>query len=185
MKGNHGELHALVVEWLEVNGVNDRAADDMQTNKGHGRIERREVWVAPAGELGAYLQEEFGWPEVRLLGQVRRSRRFLHQSEWQSVKTVLWIAGGNLPTLSPAQIQFHLRSHWVIENGIFYVRDVTYDEDRLHGRAIGPALSALRNGAINLIRRTGFRYIADARRFIPARPDIGLSLLFQIPALEN
>jgi hypothetical protein len=34
----------------------------------------------------------------------------------------------------------------------FFGYDVSYDEDRLHGRKIGPALSLLRNLAINLLR---------------------------------
>jgi hypothetical protein len=78
-----------------------------------------------------------------------------------------------------------LRRHWVIENGIFHVRDVTYAEDRLHGRQIGFTLSALRNSAINLIRRAGFQYVIDARRHLPSRSDIGLSWLFQAPSFEN
>ena len=147
-------------------------------NKGHGRIERRELWVVPAEELGEYVAQEFDWPDLRLCGLIRRYRRRLHESDWQSVTTHLWIAGGNLPELAPDQIQAHLRSHWAIENAVFYVRDVSFDEDRLHGRAIAFSLSALRNGAINLIRKAGFRYIPDARRLLPARPELAVSLLF-------
>jgi len=141
------------------------------------------------GELSDYLEQEYGWPQMRLVGQMRRLRRRLHHATWESKQTSYWIAGGNLPPLTPAQLQAHLRRHWTIENAVFYVRDVTMDEDRLHGRRApsgrGPALSALRNGAINLSRRTGFRYVPDARRFIPARPDLGLSLLFNQLKLEN
>ncbi len=57
------------------------------------------------------------------------------------------------------------------------MRDVSYDEDRLHGRAIGGVLSTLRNVAINLIRRLAYRYIPDGWRALSARPDEGLSLL--------
>jgi hypothetical protein len=53
------------------------------------------------------------------------------------------------------------------------------DQDRLHGRAIGFSLSALRDAAINLIRRAGFHYIPDAKRFLPARSDLGLALPFE------
>ena len=57
-------------------------------------IERREVWVVPAGKMGTYLEADFGWPVVQWMGQIRRYRRFLHQAEWDSVKTTFWIAGG-------------------------------------------------------------------------------------------
>jgi hypothetical protein len=158
----------------------------VQVDKGHGRIERRELWVVPAGEMEPYLAEEFGWPAVKLMGQIRRYRRPLHQTEWESIKTTLWIAGGtHLPALSPAQIQTHLRDHWVIENSIFHVRDVTQDEDRLHGRTIAFPLSTLRNAAINLIRKAGFPFIPDARRLLPSYPDFGLSWLFHRPSFEH
>lgn len=171
-----------MAEWVQVAGVDERPPDHVQVNKGHGRIERREVWVVPAGEMGTYLAADFDWPAIQWMGQIRRYRRFLHQTEWNSVTTTFWIAGGkNLPPLSPAQIQYHLRRHWVIENGVFHVRDVTYAEDRLHGRCIGLPLSALRNSAINLIRHAGFQYIIDAKRYLPSLPDIGLSWILLKP----
>lgn len=171
--------------WLEAYGGDRRSPDHVQVNKGHGRIERRELWVTPAQELGDYLEQEFDWPGLRLCGLIRRYRRRSHQIDWESVTTDLWIAGGHLPELTAAQLQFHLRGHWTIENAVFYVRDVSYDEDRLHGRTIGFSLSAVRNAAINLIRRAGFRYIPDAKRVLPARPDLGLALLFEAQKLEN
>ena len=176
----------MVAEWVELAGVEQRPPDHVQVDKGHGRIERRELWVVAADDMGRYLEEEFGWPAVKWMGQIRRYRRRLHQTEWESVTTTLWLAGGtHLPHLSPAQIQARLRTHWVIENGVFHVRDVTQDEDRLHGRAIAFPLSTLRNAAINLIRQAGFHYIPDARRLLPSRPDFGLSWLFDHPSLEN
>lgn len=136
--------------------------------------------------MTAYLQDEFGWEQVQLMGQIRRYRRRLHQNRWESVKTTLWIAGGeNLPLLSPAQLHDHLRWHWTIENRVFYVRDVSLDEDRLHGRKIGFPLSVVRNVSLNLIRRLGFRFVPDAHRSLSADPDFGLSWLFRPPPLEN
>jgi hypothetical protein len=186
VKGNHGKLYELVVEWVTQAQVDQRAPDHVAVNKGHGRVERRELWVVPAGEMGRYLHQDFEWPHPQWMGQIRRYRRSLHQSTWDTVKTTFWIAGGSqLPSLSPARIQELLRGHWCIENAVFHVRDVTYAEDRLHGRRIGFSLSALRNEAINLIRRAGFRYIADAKRLLPSRPDLGISWLFGSPSLEN
>ena len=170
---------------MDAQGGDRRPPDHVQVNKGHGRIERREVWVVPAGELSAYLEQEYDWPAVRLCGLVRRYRRRMGQKDWESVKTTLWAAGGHLPPCDAEQLQSGLRGHWTIENAVFYVRDVSLDEDRLHGRAIGLSLSALRNAAINLIRRVGFRYVPDARRFLSAQPNLGFELLFQNPLLEN
>lgn len=185
MKGNHGNLYHLVAEWVAQDGVEERPPDHVQVGKGHGRLERRELWVTPAEEMGAYL-EEFDWPEVKFMGQIKRYRRPLDQEQWESVETTFWIAGGdNLPELTPAQFQEHLRLHWTIENRVFRVRDVSMDEDRLHGRKIGPALSMVRNLALNLLRSIGCPYIPDARRSVAAQPDHGISFLFRAPLLEN
>jgi len=110
-------------------------------------------------------------------GKIRRSRKSLGAECWQSQETHLWVS-----SLSPAhhtaqQIAHLLRKHWAIENGVFRVRDVSYDEDRLHGRQIAYCLSMLRNMPINLIRGTGYPYIPDGWRDIVCKPDLGLHLL--------
>ncbi|MEE8121775.1 MAG: hypothetical protein V3T55_09615 [Anaerolineales bacterium] len=146
-------------------------------NSGHSRIERREVWVLDSRELGEYLEKDLDWPGVQLSGWIRRWRKHLGQTEWDSQTTHVWVS-----SLSPKKgiactIARHLRGHWTVENGIFRVRDVSYDEDRLHGRKIGLSLSALRNVAINLIRRNNYPYVPDARRAFAARSDRGLDPL--------
>jgi hypothetical protein len=59
------------------------------------------------------------------------------------------------------------RGHWIIENGLHWVRDVTYDEDRSQVRKRnGPrVMAALRNTAISILRLAGARYIAKAIRW--------------------
>ncbi|MGQ9516386.1 MAG: hypothetical protein ACUVT1_03885 [Anaerolineae bacterium] len=58
------------------------------------------------------------------------------------------------------------------------VRDVTMDEDRPHGRQIGPALSSIRNGTLSLMRLFFHGlYPPDAMRLARALPDGGFSLL--------
>ncbi|MGQ9665762.1 MAG: hypothetical protein ACUVWB_00480 [Anaerolineae bacterium] len=72
----------------------------------------------------------------------------------------------------------YVRGHWTAENRVFYVRDVTRDEERLHGRRIGPALSSIRNMTRSLLRLffPGL-YLPDAMQFVRALPDDGFSLL--------
>lgn len=85
MKGNHGALYELVAEWLQEAGVDARPPDHMTVNKGPvplaARVECREVWAVPAGELGFNVEADFDWPAVQWIGQIRRYRRSLHQSE--------------------------------------------------------------------------------------------------------
>jgi len=63
-------------------------------------------------------------------------------------------------------------------------RDVTMNEDRLHGRQIAAGLSSIRNVALNLLRRlVQASYFPDARRKVAVMLDYGLHLL-STPLLE-
>lgn len=60
------------------------------------------------------------------------------------------------------------RGHWsAIENGIHYVRDVTFGEDssRVRTRNAPRNLAALRNHAISVLRTAGFKNIAAGTRW--------------------
>lgn len=58
------------------------------------------------------------------------------------------------------------RGHWTIENGVFYVRDEAFGEDRCRVRKrSGPQiLAGFRNAALNLLRRTGSQNISASLR---------------------
>ena len=71
------------------------------------------------------------------------------------------------------------RGHWQVENGLHYVKDVTFGEDRCqthvgHGADI---LAMLRNTAITLIRRAGYRTIAARLRHYSGCPYEALALV--------
>ena len=151
----------------------------IQWSKGHGRVECREVWLVDSRKMTAYLDTVLHWPGLQLSGRIRRSRQRSGQTTWESQTTYTWISSADADTTTAKEIAQALRGHWTVENGIFRVRDVSYDEDRLHGRKIAPCLSCLRNAAINLIRHQGYAYIPDGRRDFAARPGQALSLISQ------
>ncbi len=74
-----------------------------------------------------------------------------------------------------------LRNHWVIENKVHRVRDVSYGEDHGHGRKIGQILAWARNAALSVMRTHGIKYIPDGWRFGSAHPDIVLTWLTHAP----
>ena len=176
VKNNQPHLKEAVELWLVGQGVMERPPDVKEVTKGHGRLEERALWLVESEELGAYLAQAYDWPAMRWCGVLKRKRRRGRQATWEE-ETVIWMAGGHLTTLTAQQALAWLRGHWEIENRLFWVRDVSQDEDRLHGRAIGLALSGLRNVAINILRHLGYRYIPDGWRAMAARPDRGLVLL--------
>ncbi|MFO3795734.1 MAG: hypothetical protein ACK8QZ_00370 [Anaerolineales bacterium] len=149
-----------------------------RTEKKHGRWEVRKVWLVSCDEeMQAYLQSKFGWPGVQACGWIVRYRKNLSSGKEEKTCS-LWVAGAAFRwNLTAEQAAGLLRGHWGIENRIFYVRDVSMDEDRLSGRKIGYGLSNIRNIALNLLRTLAAPYVPDARRRLAARPDLGLPLL--------
>ena len=73
------------------------------------------------------------------------------------------------------------RAHWGIENGLHYVRDVTFKEDatRMKSGTAAQVLAILNNLALGLIRRSGFDNAAEARRWFEARPKAALDLVLR------
>jgi len=120
--------------------------------KSRGRLSIRELWVVEAGELGPYLAEDWGWQQVRQIGWLRRWRKKRPQEQWRGEQVT--VVTSRQATTTPAQrFLMLMRQHWTIENRVHWPRDMSFHEDRLHGRQIGVALAWLRNLALNLMRR--------------------------------
>ena len=79
----------------------------------------------------------------------------------------------------PARLLQLWRGHWGVENRVFWVRDVTMDEDRCQVRT-GSApqiMAGLRNLVISLLRMEKEPNIAAALRRCATRPSRSLSLV--------
>jgi hypothetical protein len=129
-----------------------RAPDARTIEKSRGRLEIRELWAVEAGELGPYLADEWGWVGMAQIGWLRRSCKRRPRERWR-VEEVTVVMSRPAARTPPSQFLALLRQHWTIENRVHWPRDMSFHEDRLHGRQIGVALAWLRNVAINLIRR--------------------------------
>ena len=97
--------------------------------------------------------------------------------------TVYAITSLTFAQASPARLGDLLRGHWAIENGLHWVRDVTFAEDRSQVRT-GTApqvMACLRNLAIGVLSRAGPVNLAAALRHHardPTRPlaTLGIAL---------
>ena len=124
----------------------------MTIEKSRGRLEIRELWAVEAGDLGEYLATEWGWHNIVQTGWLRRWRKKRPQEQWRVEEVTVVTSRPKAST--PSRLFLALvRQHWCIENQVHWPRDVSFNEDRLHGRQIGVALAGLRNLAINLMRR--------------------------------
>ena len=130
-------------------------------------------------ELAPYIRQEWGWKNLRLVGRIRCSRRRTRDTQWRSQEMTTWVCSRDPAKISVDQVAQALRHHWTVENGVFYVRDVSYGEDRSHARLVGGVISAIRNLAISIIRMAAYPFMTDAWADLSARTDLGLSLLLK------
>jgi hypothetical protein len=146
-------------------------------DKGHGRIEQREIWTSTA--LGDYVD----FPHVAQVFYIRRTTTDLEgkvlKGRKSTTETVCGLTSLSPQQASPAELLAYNRGHWQIENRLHHVRDMTYDEDRSQvRRGRRPhAMATLRNVAISLLRLAGAQNIAAATRHLGRRPERPLRLL--------
>ena len=151
---------------------------DHTRDRAHGRIELRTLKVVSVGGLG--------FPHVAQVIQVTRKVRDLRAATGsRRRRTVVVYAVTSLPhaQASPGRLADLIRGHWAIENGLHYVRDVTFAEDGSQVRSgAGPQVMAcLRNLAVGVLSRAGPDNLAAALRHHsrdPRRPlaTLGISL---------
>ena len=144
-------------------------------NKGHGRIEIRTITTSEM------LNPYSGWPA---LAQVYRlERQFDWRRNGRSIKTSTQVEFGitslTRQELSPLKLLNIRRSHWGIETGLHYRRDVTLREDATR-MTVGNAakiMASLNNLVLALIRQANFHNAAQARRWFSAHIHKAFSLL--------
>ena len=137
-----------------------------KVNKGHGRIETRTITTSEM--LNAYA----AWPG---LAQVYRlERQFQWRRHGRTYRTSRELEFGitslTRQQVAPEQLLHIRRTHWGIETGLHYRRDVTLQEDatRMTVGNTGKVMASLNNLVLALIRQAGFHNAAQARRWFAA-----------------
>jgi predicted transposase YbfD/YdcC len=143
----------------------------LTVDRGHGR--QREVrHLVASTDLVGYSD----WPG---LAQVFRLER-----RWQQRGMLKREVHYGLTSLPPAAADARRllalrRGQWQIENGLHYVKDVTFGEDRSaihvgHGPAV---MAVLRDLAVSLLHRAGIRAIAPRLRYHSRHPEAAVAFL--------
>jgi predicted transposase YbfD/YdcC len=141
---------------------------------GHGRVEQRCLQVVTIAPTQAWL----AWPGCRQVFCVQRTTRCKKRGHWRQ-ETVYGITSLTPQQADAATLLAMVRAHWGIENGLHWVRHVTFDEDRSQVRTghLPQVLAAVRNTAIGLLHQSGAKNIAAACRTCAAQPWQALHLL--------
>ncbi len=123
-------------------------------------MEIRRIWTST--ELVGYLD----FPYAAQVFAIQRETTNLVTGEFHS-ETVYGVTSLSPQKARPSRLLALNRQHWSIENGLHYVRDMSFDEDRcrIRKRAGAQVMATLRNLAISLLRLAGAASIAPALRF--------------------
>jgi predicted transposase YbfD/YdcC len=143
-----------------------------ETNKGHGRLETREIWAS------TQMNEWFGkdWTGLAQVFMIRR--RVIEKGE-QRIETVYGITSLPRKKASASRLLAFNRKHWFIENRLHYRRDVTLGEDASQVRVKGapPVLAALNGGILALMDFLGVKNVPKQFIHYCAHPRDALQLL--------
>jgi predicted transposase YbfD/YdcC len=144
---------------------------DRTRDQAHGRVAIRTLKAVSVRGFG-------GFPHAAQVLQVTRKVRDLGTRSWRT--TVIYaVTSLAHAQASPARLADLLRGHWAIENGLHYVRDVTFAEDASQVRTgSGPQVMAcLRNLVIGVLSRAGPVNLAAALRHHSRDPHRPLATL--------
>jgi predicted transposase YbfD/YdcC len=164
IKGNQPIARATAAALLAGPDNDWVATTTSQDDRGHGRVERRTIRVAPADD-GLF-------PGAAQAFRLRRDTGAL-DGVMEHKEIVYGITSLPADLANPAHLNYYERRHWVVENRLHWVRDVDWDEDRsqLRTGTAPRALSTFRNLAISAFRLAGRANIAHARRDLHNRND--------------
>jgi predicted transposase YbfD/YdcC len=101
---------------------------DQRIEKGHHRLEKRQVWAVPLAAFGGLYQQE-QWSGLQSIIIVERVRHL-----WNKTTHEVQFYLSSLP--ADAQlIGRAIRQHWGIENQVHWTLDVTFNEDQCRIRS--------------------------------------------------
>lgn len=143
-----------------------------KTQKGHGRLEIREIWTST--EMNEWFAKDWAG-----MAQVFRLRRYVKAGEKEREEIVYGVTNLSRKQANASRLLALQQAHWRIENRLHYRRDVTLGEDACQVRISGApeALAALNGGVLALMDWLQVRNVASAMRHFCAHPLDALHLL--------
>lgn len=152
LKGNHPTLYAQVKNWFEMAQTHHfegiQVSYDQRLEKGHHRLEKRQVWAVPLEAFGGLYQQE-QWLGLKTIVMVERVRHL-----WNKMTRQVQFYLTSLPA-DAQRLGRAIRQHWGIENQVHWTLDVTFGEDQCRIRSFHSPrnFALLRRVALNALNQ--------------------------------
>jgi predicted transposase YbfD/YdcC len=165
VKRNQPQLHDLIEQTFAIPEAARTAKTAVQRSASHGRIETRIIMTS------SMLKGLADWPHLSQVIKVT-CKSVNKKTGHKTVTTQYGVTSRDAKDASPAKLLAFMRSHWQIESGSHFCRDVTFHEDfcDLRRGTAAHVMAIFNNLATAIIRFAGFTNIASARRFFAANP---------------
>ena len=150
VKDNQPQLYEQVIEHFgeALDGAGPKLRCHRQAETGHGRTETRSTFVLPAPKV---MTQSGLWAGLAALVLVLRES--LDHATGQVTEEVRYFIS-SLPARAK-RLAAAVRQHWGIENGLHWVLDVAFNEDRMRqrDRTAIENLALLNRLAVSLLRQ--------------------------------
>jgi len=143
-----------------------------EINKGHGRLEVREIWAST--QMNQFFEKK--WTGIAQIFMIRRT---ITRKGKTSIETVYGITSLPRKKADAKRLLQLNRKHWLIENRLHYRCDVTLGEDASQTRVKGApqVLAALNGGLLAMMDFLGITNVAKQLIHYSAHPKNALQLL--------
>jgi predicted transposase YbfD/YdcC len=172
VKENQKGLHEDIKDYFEgmESGEIAEMPDDVwqgEEEKGHGRVERREIRTVTGLE---WLENKQAWEDLKT---VVRYRTFRREKGKETVQTdQYYISSGDF---SAREFLKYIRGHWSIENQLHWMLDIVFREDECRVRTGNAALNLniLRKMALHRLKKMKMekKRVSAKRRMMHAALD--------------
>jgi predicted transposase YbfD/YdcC len=157
VKNNYSKLLADLKTYIQ---NNLHTTENITTNKGHDRLEKRQIRVFDVSNMSKKWRDNLTSiielkRTITRKGKIQETTQYYISSKIENAQT----------------FNEKIREHWAIENQLHWVKDVIFNEDNSGIHDFQPAtnLSILTTIAMNLYRCWGFKSIKKGMRWLEKR----------------
>jgi predicted transposase YbfD/YdcC len=168
VKDNQEILHEDIsdyFDWIEKDTPKSEVVDSWKSRpeKGHGRIERREILTASAD----WLEQKNDWADIQTIIRYRCTREIDGE---KSVSVRHYISSFDTTAENFGAI---IRGHWSIENKLHWMLDVVFREDSCKAKKQNSplTLNILRKIALPIVNKIKIGRLSVRKKMLKASRD--------------